>query len=109
MTLIRAKSIRLAQNQLLYKNIYENLKIPTKNYQSLKEEIKQDLAPLYQKSTHSGVSIVKSGNIQHQGLQYGSQTSERINKPQQTTIRYGGANRKINQTASKRQYLIDKN
>ncbi|MEG7978919.1 MAG: hypothetical protein NY202_03280 [Mollicutes bacterium UO1] len=107
--MIRAKAVRLAQNQLLYKNIYETLKIPKDNYQELKEIINQDLAPFYRKNTYSSANIIKSGNIQHQGLQYGSQSSERINKPQQTTTLSSGQNRQINKTTLKKQYLVDKN
>jgi len=109
MTLIRAKAIRLSQNQLLYKNIYEKLKVPDKNYQGLQEIIKEDLAPFYRKNTYSAININKSGNIQHHGLQYGSQSSERINKPQQTSTQIGNAGkRQVNKTTLNKQYLIDK-
>jgi len=108
MTLIRSKSVRLAQNQLLYKNVYENLKVPTTNYQKLQETTREDLAPFYRKNTYPSQNITKSGDIQHQGLQYSSKSSERISKQQQFVVQ-DGVRRQINQTTFTKQLPVDKN
>ena len=108
MTLIRSKSVRLAQNQLLYKNIYENLKVPAYNYLKLRETTHQDLAPFYRKNTYPASNITKSGDIQHQGLQYGSKSTERINKQGIWSVQ-DGVKRQVNKTNIDKQFMVDKN
>jgi hypothetical protein len=108
MVLIRSKSTLLSQSQVLYQNIYEKLKIPNGDYQKLVEVVREDKAPFYRKNTYPAQNIIKSGGIQHQGMQYPSSSVERTEKPQQIGIS-DGVKRQINQTTLNKQLPIDKN
>ncbi|KLL05258.1 MAG: ATP-dependent protease La [Mycoplasmataceae bacterium RV_VA103A] len=81
MILIRAKAMKLSQNDDLYKIIINKIAAKA-NYEKLRESIRDDMAPFYRKSNFYG-QVSKEGRVEHQGLLYPQISQEKVSRPMQ--------------------------